>query len=52
MNVKLEQHYRDLALNLIETLGPQRGLHVAKQFSWYGVADEIVRLNRDVKTAH
>lgn len=35
----------DLARNLIETLGAQRAVHVAKQYCWYGVADEIARLS-------
>ena len=38
------QHDLDLANNLIETLGAQRAMHVAIQFAWYGVADEISML--------
>ena len=29
------------ARNLIDTLGPWQGLHVAKQFGWCGAAREI-----------
>lgn len=32
-----------LARNLIDTLGPERAVHVAHQFGWYGVVEEISR---------
>jgi len=35
---------KDLALNLINTLGFQRALHVARQFGWRGVVREIERV--------
>jgi hypothetical protein len=38
----------DLARNLIQTLGAQRAAHVARQYCWYGVADEIARMNGQV----
>lgn len=37
------EHFQALADNLIQTLGSDRAVHVANQFGWYGVADEIVR---------
>jgi hypothetical protein len=37
------EHQRALARNLIETLGLDRALHVATQYGWYGVAEEIAR---------
>lgn len=41
-----------LARNLIDTLGPDRAMHVAQQFGWYGVAAEISRLNRTPTRLH
>ena len=38
------RHCHALAENLIETLGPDRAVHVANQFGWYGVAQEIALL--------
>jgi hypothetical protein len=35
----------DLARNLMQTLGAQRAVHVAKQYCWFGVAEEITRLS-------
>lgn len=44
------EHFQALADNLIQTLGCDRAVHVANQFGWYGVADEIVRRqSRDAK---
>ena len=37
------EHFQALADNLIQTLGSDRAVHVANQFGWYGVADEIAR---------
>ncbi len=39
------EHYQGLAQNLIETLGVEQALHVAKQYAWYGVMEEIYRLS-------
>ena len=36
-----EKQYRELADNLIESLGPQRAAHVARQYCWREVAQEI-----------
>ena len=45
------QHDADLARNLIETLGAQRAMHVAIQFAWYGVAEEISVLAKNPSAA-
>ena len=41
----MERTQIDLARNLIQTLGAQRAVHVAKQYCWFGVAEEITRLS-------
>lgn len=41
----MERTQIDLARNLIQTLGAQRAVHVAKQYCWFGVAEEIARLS-------
>lgn len=47
------EHYQGLAQNLIETLGVEQALHVAQQYAWYGVVEEIQRLNGDAShTVH
>lgn len=38
------EHHKALAYNLIETLGAERALDVASQYRWYGVAEEIARV--------
>ena len=40
----MERTQLDLARNLMQTLGTQRAVHVAKQYCWFGVAEEITRL--------
>jgi|GEM_PF-6508072 len=46
------EHQQALARNLIDTLGIDRALHVAYQYGWYGVAEEIDRLRRhDARSA-
>jgi len=45
------EHQQALARNLIETLGIDRALHVAYQYGWYGVAEEIDRLRRNESRA-
>lgn len=35
--------FRKLARNLIETIGPDRALHAARQYGWIDVA-EVIRL--------
>ena len=37
------EHRKALARNLIDTLDPDRAIHVATQYGWYGVAEEIAR---------
>ena len=37
------EHFQALADNLIQTLGCDRAAHVANQFGWYGVVEEIAR---------
>ena len=39
------EHQKDLAHNLIDTLGFVRALHVANQYGWDAVAEEIMRLS-------
>jgi|TARA_B100001971_G_scaffold171060_1_gene163272 hypothetical protein len=47
------EHYQGLAHNLIETLGVEQALHVAQQYAWYGVVEEIYRLSgEDGHTVH
>jgi hypothetical protein len=47
------EHYQGLAQNLIETLGVEQALQVAQQYAWYGVVEEIHRLNgKDGHTVH
>lgn len=46
------QYNLDLAQNLIETLGAQRALHVAVQFAWYGVAEEIAIISKETGGIH
>ncbi|MDP6563299.1 MAG: hypothetical protein QF578_00580 [Alphaproteobacteria bacterium] len=52
MSAMLE-HYQNLAHNLLETLGFDRALHVANQYGWYAVAEEIARLRQTARpTVH
>lgn len=39
---------KTLAQNLIDTLGHDRALHVARQFGWYGVVEVIARQDHSV----
>jgi hypothetical protein len=43
----MERTQLDLARNLMQTLGAQRAVHVAKQYCWFGVAEEITRLSSE-----
>jgi hypothetical protein len=45
------EHPKALARNLIETLGLDRALHVATQYGWYGVAQEIARIRTGPQVA-
>ncbi|HZD24732.1 MAG TPA: hypothetical protein VE631_00605 [Alphaproteobacteria bacterium] len=45
------EHNRAMARNLIDTLGHDRALHVANQFGWYQVAEEIARLSHTAGAA-
>ena len=42
------EHYQGLAQNLVETLGVEQALYVAQQYAWYGVVEEIHRINGEV----
>ena len=42
------EHYQGLAQNLVETLGVEQALYVANQYAWYGVVEEIHRINGEV----
>jgi len=41
-----EQYNRELAFNLVETLGVQRARHVAVQYGWHAVAAEIAKIKK------
>ena len=45
------QHDRDLATNLIQTLGARRAMHAAEQYGWYGVAVAIQALRKEAINA-
>jgi len=51
MGMQAEPNTKDLAKNLIDSVGPQRGRHVARQFGWYGVVAEIDRMRAKEKAA-
>ena len=40
------QHDRDLAINLMPTLGARRAMHAAEQYGWYGAAVAIQALRK------
>ena len=45
------EHDRDLAWNLMQTLGIQRAIHAAEQYGWYGVALAITELRKQALAA-
>lgn len=47
----IREHHKALARNLVEIMGPDNALHVAIQYSWYCVAEEIARERRGCQSA-